>query len=285
MVVIQPTHGGIMEIWEYAMHSRFLLLLILCSLVACRKKPDFTRVSIIGHAGMGLGNQGSVYEDNSKESIELSLGLEGCQGVEMDVQLSKDNELWLFHNTELNGKTTGSGCINNQTSNELSMVHYKSIHQEKLCPLSQLNFTLFKGMKVFLDIRHHNPCSLQFIDPEKVLKALKKNTGLLQQEVELYVILSNPEWINIFKTAGFSVLVDIESVVSYYSLNSVFPNNDGLVVRNKAINTNDIVKLKSEGKKVFIFELRAAKETRMALEKFPDGIISDDLRTALIEKY
>jgi hypothetical protein len=60
--------------------------------------------------------------------------------------------------------------------------------------------------------------------------------------------------------------------------------SEWVIIKNKGISEDEVQALHDLNKKVYIFDIRAPKETRLAIRKNPDGIVTDDLRTAIIEK-
>lgn len=265
------------------MRGSWVILIII--LVACKKKADFSLVEVYGHAGMGLNIQNSVYHDNSKEAVDLALGIEGCDGVEVDVHLSKDGQLWLYHDYELSDNTNGESCIPENDSEELSQLYYTTFAKEKLTRLNDLSLGNLSGKTIFLDLRHLNACSGQFVSKDAMLGALLSSEIVADSSVEVWFILANPDWINDFHNAGLKVLFSAAGYSSYTDLINSYPNLEGLVVKNSETTKEDVNQLHTLGKKVFIFEIRSPKGIRSALKKFPDGVITDDVRTALIEKY
>jgi glycerophosphoryl diester phosphodiesterase len=269
--------------WESVMRGSWIVLVIL--LVGCRKKQDYSTVQVVGHAGMGLKIENSVYHDNSKEAVDFALGIEGCDGVEVDVQIAKDGGLWLYHNNELESNTTGNSCVPELNSSELSELHYSTLAKEKLVRLNDLDPTKLKNKTLFLDIRHLNACSGQFVLKENFLNALSNSDLINDPSIETWCILANPEWIDDFHGAGLKVLFSASGHSNFLSFINDYPELDGLVVKNSETTQQDVDQLHSLGKKVFIFEIRSPKGIRSALKKFPDGVITDDIRTTLIEKY
>lgn len=79
-------------------------------------------IKVIGHGGMGIGQ---VYPMNSYESIMYALSL-GSNGVEIDVQMTKDGVLVAFHDEELETKTNKKGKIYEQNWNEIKEAEYIS---------------------------------------------------------------------------------------------------------------------------------------------------------------
>jgi glycerophosphoryl diester phosphodiesterase len=100
--------------------------ILVFGLNSCEKE-EFTiinlngnKITTLGHGGMG---KNSLYPMNSFESISKCLNF-GIDGVEFDLQMTKDNVLVLFHDKDLSSKTNLSGTINSYTWNELQTAHY-----------------------------------------------------------------------------------------------------------------------------------------------------------------
>jgi len=120
------------------------------------------KVELIGHAGSGfnyLVNPWNPLPANSLASINKALE-DGAQGVEVDVQVSKDSVLILFHDLQLDSKTTLKGEILSYNSTELLNCNYKLgfpydiFHQEKLISLNKLIEELSgRDLKLYLDIK------------------------------------------------------------------------------------------------------------------------------------
>ena len=90
------------------------LLLFILFLSGCDPHPTFdihnlngNRIGVLGHRGMG---KGSAYPGNSFESIEQVLRI-GADGSEIDVQITKDSVLVLYHDEELQEKTSCQGML------------------------------------------------------------------------------------------------------------------------------------------------------------------------------
>lgn len=262
---------------------RFKYLILLLVVFSC-KKDTFDAVNIIGHAGNGLSIQSSIYSPNSLEAIELALGTVGVEGVEIDVQLSKDNELWLFHDPLLENGTTGNGCIAEKTFEELNKIQFKTFNREKLVQLKDLNFSKYSGKTIYLDIKHYSGCTYDLLAINQVLSALNETLSEWKNSINFIVLLNNYYWLNGFSNAGWTTYAQIHDLPK---IDSLIENNfsfDGTTIRNKDVTSDDIQTIKSKNKKVILFDIRAPKSLRQALEKQPDGIIVDDVKGALIEK-
>ncbi len=261
-----------------------ILFLALIILISCKKEIDFPDTKIIGHAASGLNNPSSVFEDNSREAIEMSLEMSGCEGVEIDVQLSASGKLWLFHDPDLSKKTRESGCIGSKTDPELSSISYKSIHHEKLLALADLPFERCKGKTVMLDLRHYDYCKNQLVDVQPFLDELSAIPQFNDGSIEMMVLLSNPDWAVYFQATPFEVIYCPINMDDSKTILQDFPF-DGIIIRNSEISKDQVSELKSAGKKVIIFEVRSPRGIKSAFKKQPHYLVTDDLRATIIEKY
>jgi glycerophosphoryl diester phosphodiesterase len=262
------------------MYFKWSIILIL--LFSCKKQESYP-VEIIGHAGNGLNISTSIYHANSLESIELALGTVGVSGIEIDLQLSADNEFWLLHDDKLETETSGSGCISESTYEQLKNVHFKTINKEKLVRFKDLDFSKYSGKTIYMDIRHYNGCNEALLPFENIQTALNEAlTGW--NNIHFIVITNHKPWLNGFSAAGWTTYSDIQTMDEFTTLKQGNYAYDGVVIRNSEATKEDVNTIKSENKKVILFDMRAPKPTRQAIRKQPDAIIVDDLKTALIEK-
>jgi glycerophosphoryl diester phosphodiesterase len=103
----------------------------LLLLISCSKDPALYKlenlngdsVTVIGHGGMGTAFR---YPTNSYESLSTALNL-GVHGVEMDVQMSADSVLYLFHNTLLEDATSCKGNFGTTGSADLDNCEYSGV--------------------------------------------------------------------------------------------------------------------------------------------------------------
>lgn len=108
------------------MRTGLLLLAFALTLPACRKERIAVdnllggEVITQGHGGMGIH---SLYPLDSPASVLACLH-SGADGVEIDIQLSKDSVLVAFHDEDLSMSTNLSGAVVDHTWAELSTARY-----------------------------------------------------------------------------------------------------------------------------------------------------------------
>lgn len=113
------------------MYFRIILVLLLFIIfTGCKEKETINddnyfggKVMILGHAGMGL----NYYKPaDTYQSIEPVIGI-GADGSEMDIQLTKDSVLVIFHDDEMNPKTTCGGRIYEQNWIDIKQCKYYAV--------------------------------------------------------------------------------------------------------------------------------------------------------------
>jgi len=110
---------------------------------SCSKDPvawktnnlNNNQIGIFGHGGMGIF---SLLPMNSKESLSECLRL-GADGTEMDVQMSKDGVLFLYHNSTLQEASSCSGNISELNASDVSCT-YKSLVKKNIQLISFKDF-------------------------------------------------------------------------------------------------------------------------------------------------
>jgi glycerophosphoryl diester phosphodiesterase len=83
--------------------------LLCCSFIfsSCgRPSPLETNIQFLGHKGSGNNNYNDVLLENTVPSVQGVLSR--LDGAEIDVQMSLDGTIWIFHNSSL----SNSACIN-----------------------------------------------------------------------------------------------------------------------------------------------------------------------------
>jgi len=265
------------------MRFKFWIIPLSLFLVTCRKHEKYTATKVLGHAGSGLQTKDALFHDNSLESIQYALDINGCEGVEIDVQLSASNDLWLYHNTRLDGETDQSGCIRGYTTEQLQNVKYKSLHREKLIRLAQLPWERLHQKTLLLDLRHYSECSSELEPVSEFIVQFEASPELSAGNIETILILSTDSWVSALENGPFELIYSATTYAEGLKVLTAHPF-DGLMIRNSEITREQVEDLHAIGKKVIIFEVRSAKGARKAFRKAPDYLVADNLETTIIEK-
>ncbi|MCI8865803.1 MAG: hypothetical protein HFG60_11100 [Lachnospiraceae bacterium] len=63
------------------------------------------------------------YPENTQIAFEKAMGIKGLEGIELDVQLTKDQELVVVHDERVDRTTEGTGFVKDFTLAELKRLH------------------------------------------------------------------------------------------------------------------------------------------------------------------
>lgn len=124
-----------------------LLFAIIMSL-SCKKTIHETNINFLGHKGSGSNN----YSDNAMENTlpAVVYGNETLDGAELDIQMSLDGTVWVFHDENVNEKNCTA------TSNDtIPKMHDKDIEAIMLCQESKKD-RLYKLQEI-ADWWNNNP--------------------------------------------------------------------------------------------------------------------------------
>lgn len=256
------------------------IFLTLILLVSCKKEIQ-TTTQIYGHAGNGLNSSTSVYNENTKEAIELCIETPGTKGVEIDIQFSKDGSAWCFHDIILDEETNGIGYISDKTDAELGSLEYKN-GNSKLCRLTQIP-TDFWGKEIMFDLREATKEGGVYHD-DTIIDRFISECEMRFPSILKTVIVNTNLFVDKFKNANFTVLIDAVSVQEYIN----FPGyalSDGISISSELITAEEVKNFQQQGKKVLIFGARSPKYIRKALKKNADIFLADDISATLIERY
>lgn len=258
----------------------YRVLILVCLLFSCKKKEGFENIQVFGHGGNGVQISNSIYHDNTQESVDLALAQNGCDGVEVDIQFSKDGTAWLYHDAYLENETDGNGCLNSLSDAEIEKLRYTSVHQEKLIKLQDLKLY---GNSIFLDLKHYNFCSNEFAEIADVITGINVFKDL-NSASEINVITNYDQWLSPLLDENLNVFFEPETYSQIESNISTF-DLKGFVFKNDMLAKDEITALKNQNKKVVLFEIRSPKGIRSAMKKNPDVVLTDDIKATLIEKY
>ncbi|WP_460500820.1 glycerophosphodiester phosphodiesterase [Hymenobacter agri] len=109
--------------------SRLLPIFFLLMLAACTAtKPAINpKLLVLGHAGSGFYTPISPFNfrpPSSWRGIRRAL-LRGADGVEIDLQMSRDSVVMLYHDQKMQDGSTGTGCISERTAAEITQARYR----------------------------------------------------------------------------------------------------------------------------------------------------------------
>lgn len=269
------------------MKKQLIAVLVVC-FFSC-KKEKFTivnlngnKITALGHGGMGFSD---TYPMNSYESLTQCLNL-GADGVEFDVQLTKDSVLVAYHNPDLSETTNLKGSIHSLYWSEVKDAHYKQT--------PYLNYTVISLEEFFSGIP--NPQDYQFTFDCKVyniteditrfyecyVNAIVRLVQTYQLEKNICIESKEVEYLKTFKKKhpGYKLFIYPASFET--GLEQVKSNGwDGITISTRDITREQIKIAHEQGVWVAIWNIHNKQDNKEAIEKNPDIIQTDKLKNLL----
>lgn len=137
-------------------------------LSAC-KKPDIIlqeqkQIYVIGHGGTGFSDL-SQYPPNSWTSVTEAIDRYGADGVEIDIQMSSDGVLFMYHDQHLDAASFCTGCVNDWPAQALEDCIFKPRSgkraEENITPVERLLARYAAADRrslIFLDLKNPLAC-------------------------------------------------------------------------------------------------------------------------------
>jgi len=253
-------------------------VLLLTGNLACEKQPSYGDVLVYGHAGTTLYPERWVYPPNTLEAVTYALDVLHADGVEVDVQMTKDSVLVLYHDAFLDQHTKLSGCIATHNFNELQTLNvYRSSYS--LTRLDEVTaFCMSRDKKIFLDLKPYDYCSMTNIDYQTFNRSLnqiilaytpaQRATMVVNTRNEdLLEGLSDTAIIKCFETENSSL--GIEKCTTGQA--------DELCFSYAALTAETMHQLNDAGIKITIFGTKTQAEIEAGLGLAPFRIITDNI--------
>jgi glycerophosphoryl diester phosphodiesterase len=139
---------------------------------------NFMKTAIFAHRG-----ETTRYPENTLEAFSSAVRM-GADGIELDVQLSKDGEIVVAHDERLERVCDGTGYLNDYTLKELKSLDFSKTLPGKVCRIPALTevFSLVKPSALTINIELKNTELLYLELPQKLL-ALVKEYGMEERVI------------------------------------------------------------------------------------------------------
>ncbi len=264
---------------KWVFHIAFLI-----SFSACQKEKPILVPTIYGHAGTTLADERAVFPPNSEESILYAWDALNADGIETDVQLTKDGILVVYHNEELSSNTNLVGCINDLNWNEIEDASYYKNH--RILKLSEvIQWTVVRNKSLYLDVKPYNFCADRSIDfgafnlaltacLEGVSAEQKNKISVNCRKFELLAAIQDTTVISCFETENIDLGI-------YFCENFGI---DKLMIRLSSFDDQVKQKLDNLGINYCIGGIKTTAEIKRAARFNPKEVITDNI-AATIKYY
>lgn len=272
-----------------------IISLILYTFYSCDKiyyypDKDYKVVNtlILAHRAGGVGT--SNYQQNSLEAAGYGLSI--VDGIEVDVQLSKDRTLWLYHGAELpECEGTSYQCfpeVFDAQIIELDSCNGDKYNFAKLEDIFAFMSLNYPGKHISLDVQPWYPCGFASINivgemnviADEIIRLTEKynlqNHVMVESQTATFLdnIKKNGTGIECYLTSwgGSERAMLLALSAGYTGISVKFkPENE------KEISAEDIYLMRKKGLKIQLWTINSEEDINKALSINPDYIQTDNL--------
>lgn len=244
----------------------------------CKKDPLYDDTLVYGHAGTTIHPELWVYPANTKESVLYALDILNAEGVEIDIQMTKDSVLVLFHDPFLDEVSKMTGCVSDYNFSELNDLNlYQSKYE--LVTLEEILALCFdRNKKIYLDLKPFNHCTGADVNHQTFNNALNKilvpytpqqkaNIVVNTRNIELLDDLSDSSLVKSFETEN------IPFAIERYQAGEI----EEVGVKLSAMTESNAAEMDEAGLNFTIFSLKSQKEIQKGLLFSPLRIVTDNV--------
>ncbi len=236
------------------------------------------KVMVLGHGGMGLGY---IMPENTYESVKPAVDI-GCDGCEIDVQISRDSVLVAYHDYDLPGKTSCVGRIIDFNWSAIRVCQYKSA--PILVQVYSLD-DLFSRFDNLQDLYFSLDCKLESgrADQQeyeyRFMRAIKRLCEKYGMEDHVMIEGTSP-------FLDKAIELGMKNKLFLYTENEPDPvapakNKYAGILHNEHLPAEDILRAHQNGLYVMLGAAGNYSENKACVERGADIIQSDDPRTLL----
>jgi len=253
-----------------------------CSEVDLSKVDNLNngRILVVGHGGAGFQSMVNPFNPlpaNSMASIEKALEWD-VDGLELDLQLSSDNQIVLFHDPDLQSETDLNGCVGDYTVTQLTSTAYRTgfiydlFQSENIATLGQglklINSTestplLYLDLKIFDDCLpdHGNLMEVMFSTLDHYRYPLHKVT-VISDRADMLEMIKN-------SYPSVTVMIDATNFDTGYFM-AIESNLQGVVIEKSVFTMEDSKKAHDRGLQVVAYGGKSRSALISTIEKNPD---------------
>jgi glycerophosphoryl diester phosphodiesterase len=276
-----------------------LVWLVGFTLLGQAVPPPAAKLVVLGHAGSGFFtpiNPFNFRPPSSWRGVQHALGL-GADGVEIDLQLSQDSVVMLYHDPTLENMSTGAGCISQHPAAEVTQLRYRGgwpydwLQRERPITFDTLLARLSRRPafpRLHLDLHEDDPC-LAPGQPRRTPALLRQIAAALRRyRVPVANVLLVTQDASTVRQArsflpGVAVGLEIASDEFAAGLRLAQAEKAHAVVLDAArVTPAQTAQARAAGMAVAVFGGRSGKAIKRILAARPDEIEADNVKRLLI---
>lgn len=273
--------------------NKILSILLVVNILlfnACQKPSiDLTNhnIKIIGHGGMGFESPENSLPHNSVGSITKAIEGHSIDGVEIDIQMTKDSVLFMYHDQLLETMTNCNSCVSEYDSVQLNDCQFRSAftlnsftNEELVMPLEFIIERFSKRTikpDIFLDTRTTTACLPQY-KLASIARSLSNLISKYEAQDWIKIESSNLNFLSICKNLNPDLKLHWETMINEQNINIAISNNfDGFTIINSSVSSDDIDLVHQSNLHVSVFGAKIRENMIDAINKNPDYIYTDNI--------
>ncbi len=253
-----------------------LLIILTVNLSSCNKKTEQPHVDVFGHAGSSLHRDRYVYPANTFESVKYAIDVLDADGVEIDIQMTKDSVLVLFHDPLLVQSSSFPGCIQDYNFEEIEnlSMDYSPYKITKLKPV--VNYIYMRKKWVYLGIKTYNYCEEKKLNESTFQYALNEALSDVEVDNDSKIILGMTD-LNFLKSLNFTFKCfennTVEKTIQLANEN----NFKSILFHTSVVNETNVQLLKDSGIYWGMFGVKDEWTIDAAIQYEPNFLITDNI--------
>ncbi len=277
--------------------KKLSLLFIVPLIVGCEKidvgaiqNLNGGQISIIGHGGAGLQSAYNELPENSFSSVKRAIEIYGADGVELDIQLSKDTQLVAYHDNRLETSTNGYGYVHEFNLKQLGQTTYNNefyaslFLNEKITSLEKI-LLYFSERRIkpelHIDLRAWLYNSDLYTENEFIAIYTKKIVELITKyDYQSHTFIGSSSKLALEELyrldSSIRLFYETENVrgeLTFLKSNFIY----GVIAYNDRISKREIEFAHKNLIRVVLFNVKSQQSIVDAVEKYPDYIITDNI--------
>jgi glycerophosphoryl diester phosphodiesterase len=284
---------------NYILTTIFFLIL-LGSCISTPEKIDNLsngKITSIGHGGPGIQNIFSFVPLNTKAGFKKAWKNQQLAGVEMDVQMSSDGKLVLFHDEKLQNKTNGKGKVIEHTYEELTQYTYAN----EFYHFSKGKHTIPGLEDVLTELKSSHPEATIVLDLKLYQGNMNEELYIRNYASELINTINrtqtygnvciesmNPRMLQVIQSLDkqlklFLYTTEFENGIRIASENKFY----GVTIKHTKASKETVQLAHSKGLRVSLWGPRTKRQNSIAIGMHPDYIQSDKINDLVkkLRKY
>ena len=236
--------------------------------------PSLTAPVIFAHRGAC-----SHAPENTLAAFQLAVD-QGAKAIELDVQLSKDREVVVFHDVHLGRTTNGSGRLIDHTLSELKELNAAlsftpAYQQEKIPTLAEVFEILPPDIIINIELKNlHASCDSLPARTALIIRRYKAEERVL---ISSFNAIALRKFFQEIPSIPLGRLLYTKRAVNLYSnLPLLHKKYQSVHLSYKSLDPQIISGFKETGKKVFAYTLNHTQDILNAIRMGIDGFFTDD---------